>query len=67
LNEICAQIAHEIRNQYTLGYNPTNVAQDGTFRSVQVQVLPPRNSGKLTVRTRSGYYAPKPSNTSSGN
>ncbi len=67
LNEICAQIAHEIRNQYTLGYNPTNVAQDGSFRNVQVQVLPPRNSGKLTVRTRSGYYAPKAPASSSGN
>ena len=54
---ICTQIAHDIRNQYTLAYYPTNAAQDGTFRSVSVQVLPPRGSGKLTVRTRSGYFA----------
>jgi Ca-activated chloride channel homolog len=54
---ICAQIAHDIRNQYTLAYYPTNAAQDGTFRSVVVQVFPPRGMGKLTVRTRSGYYA----------
>jgi Ca-activated chloride channel homolog len=67
LAEICSEIARDIRNQYTLGYNPTNVAQDGSFRSVQVQVVPPRNSGKLTVRTRSGYYAPRISNSSSGN
>lgn len=54
---ICTQIAHDIRNQYTLAYYPTNSAQDGTFRSVLVQVFPPRGMSKLTVRTRSGYYA----------
>jgi len=31
---ICTQIAHDIRNQYTLAYYPTNTAHDGTFRSV---------------------------------
>jgi VWFA-related protein len=56
---ICTQIAHDIRNQYTLAYYSTNPAHDGTFRSVQVDVIPPRGSGKLTVRTRAGYYAPK--------
>ncbi len=54
---ICVQIAHDIRNQYTLGYYPTNARKDGTFRSVLVQVVPPRGRGKLSVRTRTGYYA----------
>ena len=54
---ICTQIAHDIRNQYTVAYYPTNTAQDGTYRSVQVEVTPPRGMGKLSVRTRSGYYA----------
>ena len=54
---ICTQIAHDIRNQYTLAYYPSNVARDGSFRSVQVEILPPHGSGKLSVRTRSGYYA----------
>jgi VWFA-related protein len=61
---ICAQIAHDIRNQYTLAYYPTNPRKDGTFRNVQVEVIPPRGRGKLTVRTRTGYYAQR---TSSGN
>jgi len=62
---ICTQIAHDIRNQYTLGYYSTNAAHDGTFRTVSVLVTPPRNSGKLTVRTRTGYYASRA--PSSGN
>jgi Ca-activated chloride channel homolog len=34
---ICTQIAHDIRNQYTLAYYPTNAARDGSFRTVQVK------------------------------
>jgi len=58
---ICTQIAHDIRNQYTLAYYPTNTRKDGTFRSVQVEVIPPRGRGKLSVRTRTGYYAQRAS------
>jgi Ca-activated chloride channel homolog len=56
---ICEQVAREIRNQYTLGYYPTNTARDGSFRTVHVEVAPQRGHGKLQVRTRTGYYAPK--------
>lgn len=52
---ITPQIAHEIRNQYILAYSPTNLAADGTFRKIHVDVDLP---GAM-VRTRSGYYAPK--------
>lgn len=58
VHSICEQVAHDIRHQYTLGYYPLNVARDGSFRSVHVDVLPPRGKGKLTARTRNGYYAP---------
>ena len=58
---ICEQVAHEIRNQYTIGYYPTNGSKDGTFRAVQVRVFTPRGIGKVIVRTRTGYYAPKAS------
>jgi VWFA-related protein len=57
----CEQIARDIRNQYTIGYYPSNTAQDGTFRGVQVQVIPPAGKGKLSARTRTGYYAEKTS------
>ncbi len=58
VHDICLQVAHDIRNQYTLGYYPTNFRKDGTYRTVQVQVIPPRSKGRLTARTRNGYYAP---------
>jgi len=58
VHSICEQVAHDIRHQYTLAYYPSNAARDGTFRSVHVEVIPPRGHGKLTARTRNGYYAP---------
>src|SRR6266403_330150 len=68
VHTICEQVAHDIRNQYTLAYYPTNIKRDGTFRSVQVEVIPPRGRGKLQARTRNGYYAPGgPNASASGN
>jgi VWFA-related protein len=58
---ICTLIARDIRNQYVLAYYPTNKAKDGTFRSVHVDLVNPPRGGKLSVRTRLGYYAPKAS------
>jgi Ca-activated chloride channel family protein len=48
------EIAHEIRNQYTLAYSPLNPALDGSFRKISVTVNAP---GHPTVRSRNGYYA----------
>jgi Ca-activated chloride channel homolog len=58
VHNICDQVAHDIRNQYTLAYYPTNIRRDGTYRAVSVEVIPPRGRGKLIARTRNGYYAP---------
>ena len=66
VHTICEQVAHDIRNQYTLAYYPTNTKRDGTFRAVQVEVVPPRGRGKLVARTRNGYYAPGASAAASG-
>ncbi len=52
---ITPEIAHEIRNQYVLSYTPTNLAADGSFRKIRVDVDVPG----VTVRTRAGYYAPR--------
>lgn len=71
VHNICEQVAKDIRNQYTLAYYPSNARKDGTYRGVQVEVIPPRGRGKLSARTRNGYYAPiEPLNSgasSSGN
>lgn len=58
VHTICDQVAHDIRNQYTLAYYPSNTKRDGTYRAVSVEVIPPRGRGKLVARTRNGYYAP---------
>jgi VWFA-related protein len=67
VHNICEQVAHDIRNQYTLAYYPSNSRRDGTFRAVQVEVIPPRGRGKLLARTRNGYYAPNSPSSASGN
>jgi Ca-activated chloride channel homolog len=64
VHTICDQVAHDIRNQYTLAYYPTNTKRDGTYRAVSVEVIPPRGRGKLVARTRNGYYAPGGPNSS---
>lgn len=51
---IAKEVAHEIRNQYILGYTPSNPAQDGKFRRIGVTV---DASQPVAVRTRAGYYA----------
>jgi VWFA-related protein len=55
----CRQIAHDIRNQYTLVYRPTNIKKDGTFRNIRVDAFQSNSKNKLVVRTRPGYFAPK--------
>jgi Ca-activated chloride channel homolog len=55
---ICEQIAHDIRNQYTLAYYPTNQKKDGTFRNVRIELVGADTKHDI-VRTRPGYYAPK--------
>ena len=54
---ICEQIAHDIRNQYTIAYIPTNRKLDGTYRAIRVKAEAPHR-GRLFVRTRTGYTAP---------
>jgi VWFA-related protein len=54
VDKIAHQVAHDIRNQYTIEYSPSNTAMDGTFRQIKITVKAP---GNPTVRTRSGYYA----------
>jgi VWFA-related protein len=54
---ICEQIAHNIRNLYTLAYVPRIAAQDGSYRTIEVKAGAPGH-GRLSVRTRAGYTVP---------
>ena len=54
VERIAHQVARDIRSQYTIIYSPTNAAMDGSYRTIKVAVNAP---GRLTARTRSGYYA----------
>jgi Ca-activated chloride channel family protein len=50
---IAEHVAKDLRNQYTIAYNPVNQAQDGTFRRIKLTVDVPG----AKVQTRSGYFA----------
>jgi VWFA-related protein len=56
--EISESIAHDIRNQYTIGYS-SDAARNGVYRAVRVVARAP-GQGKLAVRTRAGYIVRGP-------
>jgi len=56
VDAISRSVAHDIRNQYTIGYKPTTPKNQGGYRTVRVDAKS-RSYGKLVVRTKTGYYA----------
>lgn len=58
LPDVAAKIGIELRNQYVLGYTPTNQTRDGKYRKVQVKLKQPRGLPPLRAFYRLGYYAP---------
>jgi Ca-activated chloride channel family protein len=59
--DTCEKIARELKSQYVIGYESTNTSRDGKFRKLRVKVSPTAETGKVSVRTRDGYYAPSSS------
>jgi VWFA-related protein len=55
VDSITRTVAHDIRNQYLIAYKPTNQNAKPGYQSLRVEARAP-GYGKLTVRTRSGYY-----------
>jgi VWFA-related protein len=55
VDQIAAEVARDIRNQYTLGYHSTKPTTEPGFRRVQV-AAEGKGQNKLTVRTRTGYF-----------
>ncbi|GAC1635523.1 MAG: hypothetical protein NVS9B14_12870 [Candidatus Acidiferrum sp.] len=58
LPDIATKIGMELRNQYVLGYRPSNKTHDARWRKVKVKLRPPRGLPPLTVYAKTGYYAP---------
>ena len=55
------RVARDLREQYTLGYVPSNPSRSGQWRSVRVEITPPRGmprTMKLYANYRHGYYGP---------
>lgn len=58
VDTIAAEVARDIRNQYTIGYHSTKPMNQGGYRVIRVDAKAAHH-GKLYVRTKAGYY-PKP-------
>ena len=58
LPDIAAKIGMELRNQYVLGYKPSNAQRDGVWRKIKVRLKPPKGLPPLNVYAKTGYYAP---------
>jgi len=58
LPDIAEKISIELRNQYVLGYKPSNLIRDGRWRRIRVKLNPPKGLPPLQVYSRTGYYAP---------
>jgi len=59
------RVARDLREQYTLGYFPSNLVRNGGWRSIRVEVVPPPGTPstmKLNANYRHGYYGPGDSN-----
>jgi Ca-activated chloride channel family protein len=54
LDDICAKISESLRNEYVIGYVPSNPAKDGKWRKLHLKVT----DAHVSVHARSGYYAP---------
>jgi Ca-activated chloride channel family protein len=58
LSDIASRISAELRNEYVIGYRPSDVKQDGNWRKLKIRLVPPPGLPALTVHNRQGYYAP---------
>lgn len=57
MNDTFERIALELRTQYSIGYRPSNFANDGRWHRLKIKVQPPRGFPRLFVRGREGYFA----------
>lgn len=58
LPDTAAKIGLELRNQYILGYRPSNKTHDAKWRKIKIKLRPPKGLPPLKVYSKTGYYAP---------
>lgn len=58
LPKVTEHIAVELRNQYILGYSPSDLRRDGKWRKIKIKLALPRGIPSLYVQARTGYYGP---------
>jgi VWFA-related protein len=58
LPSISARIGNQLRNQYLLGYTPSNSERDGKYRIINLRVTAQPELPDLRVYYRHGYYSP---------
>ena len=58
MGDIAEKVSTELRNQYLIGYQPSDPTLDGKWRKVKVKVNPSPGLPRLNVHARTGYYAP---------
>jgi Ca-activated chloride channel homolog len=58
LPDIATKISMELRNQYVIGYQPSDRTHDGKWRKIKVKLRPPKGLPPLTVDAKNGYFAP---------
>ena len=56
LRDAFNQLSFELRNQYAIGYTPTNETKDGGFRKVEIRTPKVKDT---KIQARKGYYAPR--------
>jgi Ca-activated chloride channel family protein len=56
VNQIARTVAHDIRSQYVIAFRPQNQNLKPEYQTLQVNASAPGYT-KLTVSTRSGYFA----------
>jgi hypothetical protein len=69
--QIFRQIESAMREQYSLTYHPTNIAKDGKFRRIKVELVNPETNEpfrvtdakgkpvKYQIIAKAGYKAPR--------
>jgi Ca-activated chloride channel family protein len=58
LPDIAAKIGAELRNQYILGYRPSNKSHDARWRKIKIKLRTPKGLPPVSIYAKTGYYAP---------